>query len=111
MRSAAKVGEIPVRVERYGSVGKFTDEFTFVLVTLCRECLHCLSLGNFPAYELLVSAGEFNHLVLNCLKVGFGNLLSSEIHIIVETILYCRPDSEFHSGIKGLKSLRHKVGT
>ena len=100
MRSAAKVREVAVGVERDLAVLEILDELALVFVVLVFEILEGVRLGHLLALEGLLGAGEFNHLVLNLLEIRLGNLPVAEIHIIVEPIFHGRAYSELDARIK-----------
>ncbi len=110
MGSAAQIGEIAVRIERDGPVFEISDKFAFIFVTLFGEGLHRLFLGNFPTHETLLRPGQFHHLVLYLLQVTLHQCHTGNIHIIVETVLDGRSDTEFDTRIQAFQSLGHQMG-
>ena len=109
MRSAAQIGECSVGVVCDGTVSKVADEFTLVFLSCLGEMLHCLGLWYIDADELLLLACKFEHLLLDPREVGIGNLVAGKVHVVIETVLDCRADTELHSREEFLKSLGHEV--
>ncbi len=109
VRSAAEVGEVAVLVEGDGAVLEVADEFALVLVALLGEVLESLGLADLGAYELLLLAGELDHLVLDGLEFGLNELMAAEIDVIVESVLDCRSDTELDARIESLESFCHKM--
>ena len=109
VRAAAKVCEMTVGVICDGTVLKLGDKLLLVLVSLLREVLHGIGLGNLNAAEILLAAGKLQHLVLDSLEVCVSEGAAAHVYVIVETVLDCRADTELHSGEQGLKGLCHKV--
>ena len=109
MRAAAEVGEFTVAVVCDGTVLELADELALVLVSLFLEVLHRLALGDVYPLEMLLLACEFEHLLLNLRKVGVGDGLSPEVHVVVESVLYGRSNTELHARIESLEGLGHQV--
>ncbi len=109
MRSAAEVCERAVLIICNGSVLKLADEFAFVLVALLGEVLHSLVLGHVDSLEFLFRACKFQHLLLDLRQVRVRNLVSAEIHVIIEAVLDCRTDTELDSRIERLERLGEKM--
>ena len=109
MGSAAEVGEMAVGVVCDGTVLKLADELALVLVSLLLEMLHGFRLGDIDPGVILLLAGELKHPLLYLREVSVRDLVTSEIDIIIETILDGRSDTELDSGEQVLKSLSHKV--
>ena len=59
---------------------------------------------------MLFLAGQLYHLVLYLLEVGVGNGPVSQIHVIVESVLYRGSDTELDAGVKEFQSLGHQMG-
>ena len=110
MRAAAQIGEISLRVGGYGSVFEFVDEFYFVVFIAFRE--HVNGIGFRDAFSLNVFFGgdEFHHFLFDGWKIGFldGDTLSG-VNIVVKSILYCRPNTEFYARVKFLQRFGHQV--
>ena len=109
MRTTAQVGEISILIESDGAVLEFLYKLALVLIALLGEIPERILLAYFGAHEVLLPAGQFQHLVLDGLQFRLGELVSTEIDIIIEAVLDCRTDSELDARIEGLESLGHKV--
>ena len=109
VRSAAEVGEMAVGVVGDGAVGKFADELALVLVTSLLEVLESVGLGHVLTDEVLLFAGQLKHPLLDLGEISVGDLTAAQIHIIVESVLDGRPDTELDTREYVLKSLRHQV--
>ena len=109
MRSATKVGKGTVLIVGNRSIFKLADELALVLVTLVGEILHSLSLGNIDSLEVFLGSGKLDDFLFDLWKVGLGNLIAIEVHIIVETVFNCRTYTELHTRIERLESLCHKM--
>ena len=110
MRAAAQVGELAVGIVSDGTVFQFGDEFLLVLVALLGEIGHGIGLGDLDAAEVLLLAGELQHLVLDGLEIGIREGTAVHVHVIVEAVLDGRSDTELHAGEKGFQGLGHQVG-
>ena len=110
MGPAAQVGEAAVGVEGDGTVLETSDEVALVLVAFLSIGVHGLGLGYFLAYEMLFLAGQLYHLVLDLLEVRVGDGPVPQIHVIVESVLDRRSDTELDAGVKEFQCLGHKVG-
>ena len=110
MGPAAQVGEAAVGVEGDGTVLETSDEVALVLVAFLSIGVHGLGLGYFLAYEMLFLAGQLYHLVLDLLEVRVGDGPVPQIHVIVESVLDRRTDTELDAGIEQLQGLGHQVG-
>ena len=110
VRAAAQVGEGTVRVERDLAVLQVLDELALVLVALLLEIVHRIRLGHLLALERLLSSRQLDHLVLNRLEVGLGNLPVAQVHVVVETDLDSRSHTELDARVERFKRFRHQVG-
>ena len=109
VRSAAEVGEMAVGVVGDGAVGEFADELALVLVTSLLEVLESVGLGHVLTDEVLLLAGQLKHSLLDLGEISVGDLTAAQIHIIVESVLDGRSDSELDAREYVLKGLRHQV--
>ena len=110
MRAAAKVGKGTIFIIRNGSVFQLADQLALVRISFLLEILQGIGLGDFDAFEVLLFAGQLQHLLLNCSQVGIRNLRAIQVHIIVESVFNGRSDTEFYTRIEGLEGLCHQVG-
>ncbi len=110
VRSAAQVRELAVGIIGDRAVFQFGDELLLVLVTLLGEVGHRIGLGDLDAAEILLLAGELQHLVLDGLEIGIRQGAAVHVHVIVETVLDGRADAELDTGEEGLEGLGHQVG-
>ena len=110
VRSTAEIGKIAILVECNLAVLEFADKFELVLVTFLREIFYCIFLGDMGAFELLLTACKFQHLLLDSREIRVGKLLSAKVNVIIESVFDSRSDTELHTRIKGFESLCHKVG-
>ena len=110
MRAAAQVRELAVGVVCDGTVFQLGDEFLLVLVALFREVGKGLGLGHIDAAEVLLLAGEFQHLVLDGLEVRVREGAAVHVHVIVETVLDGGADAELDAREQGLERFGHQVG-
>ena len=104
MRTAAKVGERAIGVERNRAVLQCLDQLNFVLVALLGECTQRLSLSYLGAYDSLLRASQLQHLLLDTRQVALGDGHGA-IDIVVETALDSGTDTELNTGVQCLQSL------
>ena len=109
MRSAAKVGEMTVRVVGDGAVGKLIDQLALVLVTGLLEVLESVGLGHVLTDEVLLLARQLKHPLLDLGEISVGDLTAAQIHVIVESVLDGRSDAELDAREYVLECLRHQV--
>ena len=82
-----------------------------VLLTGGLKLLDGIGLRHFAANDGLVLLGQLFHLGLNLREVVLGDNLSlGGHHIVEETILHGRSESELYAWIKFLQSLGQQVG-
>ena len=110
MRAAAKVGKGTIFIIRNGSVFQLADQLALVRISFLLEILQGIGLGDLDALEVLLLAGQLQHLLLDCGQVGIRNLRAIQVHIIVESVFNGRSDTEFYTRIEGLEGLCHKMG-
>ena len=110
MGPAAQVGEAAVGVEGDGAVLETFDEVALILIAFLGIGVHGLGLGYLLAHEMLFLTGQLYHLVLYLLEVGIGDGPVSQIHVIVESVLYRGSDTELDAGVKEFQSLGHQMG-
>ena len=110
MRTAAEVGEGPLRVGRDMPVFKVVNQFALVVLTPLAELLERIGFGDGFLHQLFFARTQLHHLCLNSGEVAILNHLSlSGIDIIVETILNSRTYTELNTRIQLLQRLRHQV--
>ena len=109
VRTATQVGEGTVLVERDGAVLKVADQFALVLVAFFRIFLERVRFRDVRADEVLAAAGQLKHLVFDFLQVGFHELPVAQIHIVIETVLDRRADTELDAGIQRFERFGHQV--
>src|SRR5690606_23646077 len=100
VRSATQVGEATLLIKADSSVLQIIEQL--YLVRVMAEKLKCFLPGNLTANILIVLLSKTTHFLLNLRQIGIGNCCISRIHIIIETVFYCRSDTKFDPGIKSL---------
>ena len=110
VRAAAQVRELAVGVVCDGTVFQLGNELLLVLVALFGEVGQGFGLGDVDAAEVLLLAGEFQHLVLDGLEVGVRQGAAVHVHVVVETVLDGGADAELDAREKGFEGLGHEVG-
>ena len=110
VRAAAQVRELAVRVVCDGTVFQLGNELLLVLVALFGEVGHGVGLGDLDAAEVLLLAGEFQHLVLDGLEVRVREGAAVHVHVVVETVFDGGADAELDAREQGLEGFGHEVG-
>ena len=83
------------------------------LVSLTSSCklLECIGLGHFLANNRLLLASQFFHFCFDGGEVALLYHLSvGQQHVVEESILDCRAETELHARIQLLKCLGQQVG-
>ena len=110
MRSSAKVHKvIPGMIHGdYLSFRKILDQFLFKLLT--RKKLQCVFPGKLFSRPRLSSLDDFPHLVLNCRKVVFRQILrkkeiiiSAVFNLRANGVLYVFPIELYHCFCKDMR--------
>ena len=112
MRTAAEVGEVTLGIGGNGTVFKvLLDVLTFVGLACCGKCLEGIGLGHLLAHHRLFLRSQFLHLRLNLREVALLDALAVlQQHIIEETILDGRSESELDAGVQLLQCFCQQVG-
>ena len=113
VRTAAEVGKRALRVCRDGTVLKvLVDVLALILLTVGLELLQGVSLRYIAAHHRLVLACQFLHLSLNLREVVLrdSNALRRH-HVVEESVLDGRTETELNARIKLLQRLGKQVST
>ena len=110
VRTSTEVGESTLCIGGDMSVLELRDEFAFICLSFRAELVKCVCFGDRLLAELLFLSAKFHHLGFDSREVRVLDGLSfGWHHIIVETILDSRTDTELDTGIELLQRLRHEV--
>ncbi|MPN49786.1 hypothetical protein SDC9_197408 [bioreactor metagenome] len=110
MWTAAQVGKTALGIGGNSTVFQFIDQFYLVIFVPSGEHTDCIGFRDTFTHNLFLGSDQLHHFVLDSRKIGlFDGHSFARIHIIVETVLNSRPNTEFYSGIKYLQRFRHQV--
>ena len=111
MRTAAEVGEPSLRVCRNRAILEvLVDVLALVGLAIGGKLLQRIGLGNLATHHGFVLAGQLQHLCFNLGEVALlDHLTVLQQHIIEESIVYGRSESELNAGIEFLQSLGQQV--
>ena len=85
--------------------------FALVGLSISTKLLQSLGLGDFTTYDRLVFASQLQHLCLNLGEVALlDHLAVFQQHIVEESVVNGRSESELNARIKSLQSLCQQVG-
>ncbi len=112
MRARAQIGEIALLVERdiLALIGVFLAKLNLVRFALFLEELHCLIGSKRKLLDFDALLDDFLHLSFN-LSEGVGCEGSIGVKIVVEAVVDCGTDSEFHIREQTFNSLRENMGS
>ena len=71
---------------------------------------HGLGLGHRPLAELGFLTCEFEHLLVELLKIPFAKCRSAKVYVVVKSVLNSGTDGEQRVGVKVQNALRQHVG-
>ena len=109
VRATAQVGEVALGISSDVTVFQVIDELALEGLSLVTEELQGVGLADVGTDNGLILLGEFCHLFLNLGEVCVGQGVATGVDVIVETVLYCRADTELYTGVQLLQCLGQQV--
>ena len=111
VRTAAEVCKRTLRIGRNLTVFQLTDKLGFIFFTSVTKHFQRVSFRYILTFDLLFLSHQFQHFSFDSRKIAFFDNSVTRIHVIVESILDSRSDTELDAGIQFLQSFSHQVGT
>ena len=112
MRATTEIGEVTLGIGGDGTVFKILlDVLALVSLTVSSKLLQSLCLRHLTTNHRLFLASQFLHLCFNLWEIALLDALAVlQQHIIEETILDSRSETELNARIQLLQSLCQQVG-
>ena len=99
MRPSTQVRKRTLCIGSDRTVFQLTDKLCFILFTSIAEHLHGIRLGNVLTFDLFFLGYQLKHLSLDSSEITLFDHGLARIHVIIETVLDRRTDTEFNTRI------------
>ena len=111
VRTTAQICKVTLSIGRNMSVFQFFNQLILICLSFLGKESQSIGLGDFLAHNSFLTLGHFDHFLFDLGKVCLtdDNTLRRH-HVVIETVLNSRTDTELHARIEFLQSLCQQVG-
>ena len=112
VRTLTQIGEVTLCISGYMTVLQLRNQLTFITLSFVAKRFQCLCLGDGFLHQCLFLRAQLVHLVLDSRKVRIlDNYALRRHHVVIESVLNSRTDTELNARIQLLQRLCHQVRT